>query len=160
MIIRCWFNYWTFHCTSSPCRSVPKVRWRFCGKTWCFHHDCSYGTGLSLKKNTYTAIYMIGRGHCKGIKYNGRSNNRTKPQIVARNCWAQIILVWNDQKVFIKNREEFLNKPTFALCQLVRLTIRERLKISWTLSHAYLDLMLEIKVNKLLTCQKCKYWFY
>ena len=40
------------------------------------------------------------------------------------------ILVWNDQKGFIKNREEFLNKPTFSLCQLVRLTIRERLKIS------------------------------
>ena len=35
------------------------------------------------------------------------------------------ILVWNDLKVFIKNREKFLKKPTFALCQLVRLTIRE-----------------------------------
>ena len=33
---------------------------------------------------------MIGRGHSKGIKYNGRSKNRPKPQIGTSSCRSQI----------------------------------------------------------------------
>ena len=56
----------------------------------------------------------------------GASRIEQNPRLAPAAAGLRLtILVWNDQKVFIKNREEFLNKPTFALCQLVRLTIRE-----------------------------------
>ena len=69
-----------------------------------------YFTRKMLIMHTYSYLFS-GRGHCKGIKYNGRSKNRPKPQIGTSSC------CYFGHQVLIKKIEEFKKLNRLLWCE-------------------------------------------